>query len=126
MAAGDYELAVSMYLWAYVNVGEKKGGPLGFNIPNPLPTAYYSLGVLKGVRHPNAARFFLGWLGSEGCKIQEKTNWGRAAPFKGSRKEKLYRGITLSYPPSIEVVPDRNKYTLDMLKALGVNKKKKK
>jgi len=123
MAAGDYQLAISMYLWAYVSVGEQKGGPLGFNIPNPLPTAWYNMCVLKkGIQNPNAARVFLGWLGSEGCKIQEKVNWGRAAPFKGSHKEKLYKGITLAYPPTVEQVPDRSKYTLEMLKALGARK----
>jgi len=124
MAAGDYEVALSMYLHSYVQIAEQKGGPLGFNIPNPLPTSWHQLCVFKkGMKHPNAGKVFLGWLGSKGAKIMEDINWGQAMPFKGSRKENLYKRVTLSYPPTDAQVPDRQKYTLEMLKALGVRSK---
>jgi len=130
MAAGDYEVAVAMYLHSYVRVAEQKGGPLGFNLPNPLPTTRYNLCILKGIKNPNAAKVFLGWMGKKGSKMMEDSNWGRAPVFKGSRKEKLYKGLTLSYPPTPEQVPDSVKYTQEMVKAMGVSpdlmKKKKK
>ncbi len=127
MAAGDFEVAACMYLHSYVHVAEKKGGPLAFNVPDPIPTNRYKFGVLKqGIKNPNAGKVFLAWLAKEGGKMMEQINWGRAMPFKGSKKEKLYAGKKLGYPPPPEMVPDRHQYTLEMLKALGVSKSKRK
>jgi len=121
MAAGDYMMSHLMYLESCLFV-QKKGGPLSYNIPNPVPTAWYFYGVPKGIKHPNAAKVFLAWLGSKGFKLMEDLNWGEVAPFKGSRKEKFYKGKQRSYPPTDEQVPDRQKYNLEMLRALGVKK----
>ncbi len=122
MAAGEHMLAAPFYLHSYVEVAEKKGGPIGFNLPNPLPTSFYSYGIIKGAKQPNAGKLLLAWLGSKGYKLMDGINWGRAAPFGGTKKEKLYKGITLSLPPTDEQVPDRHKYVLEMTKALGIRK----
>jgi len=125
MAAGDYMLSAPMYLQSYVIVGEKKGGPLGFNLPNPLPTYFLNYGIIKGAKHPNAGKLLLSWLGSEGYKIMEDINWGWSVPFGGTKKEKLYgeiKDLKLAFPPTDEQVPDRHKWVLEMTKALGVRK----
>jgi len=122
MAAGEYMLAAPYYLHSYVEIGEKKGGPIGFNLPNPLPTSFYNYGIIKGAKHPNAGKVFLAWLGSKGYKLMDGINWGRAAPFAGTKKEPLYKGITLSLPPSDEQVPDRQKFVLEMTRAMGSRK----
>jgi len=122
MAAGEHMLAAPYYLHSYVEISEKKGGPIGYSLPNPLPTSFYHYGIIKGAKHPNAGRVFMAWLGSKGYKLMDGINWGRAAPFDGTKKEKLYEGITLSLPPSDEQVPDRHKYTLEMTRAMGARK----
>ena len=125
MAAGDYTMSVSMYLSSYVHVGEKKGGPLGFSVPNPVPTANTDYGIIKGIKNPNAAKVFLTWLGTKGFKLMDKVNWARSTPYRDTRAAELFKGKTLSLPPTPEQVPDRQKFTQEMLKALGVRKKKK-
>jgi len=125
MAAGDYYVGAPYYLHAYVLVGEQKGGPLGFSLPNPLPTYFLNFGIIKGARNPNAGKLLLSWLGSEGYKIMEDINWGRSVPFGGTRKEKLYKeikGLKLAFPPTDEQVPDRHKWVLEMTRAMGVRK----
>jgi len=71
-----------------------------------------------------AARILNGWLGSKGYRLMEDINRGWSAPFPGSRKEKFYKGKTIAFPPTPEQVPDRPKYTLEMLKAVGARKSK--
>ena len=53
-------------------------------------------------------------------------NWGRSAPYGGTKKEKLYKGLTLALPPTKAQVPNRREYILEMVKALGVRKRKSK
>jgi len=125
MAAGDYYMSVSMYLSSYVHVAEKKGGPLGFSVPDPLPTANTDYGIIKGIKNPNAAKVFLTWLGTKGFKLMDKVNWARSTPYRDTRAAELFKGKTLSLPPTVEQVPDRQKFTKEMLRALGVRKKKK-
>jgi len=125
MAAGEYMLGAPYYLHSYVFDGEQKGGPLGFNLPNPLPTSFYSYGIIKGAKNPNAGKLLLAWLGTKGYKMMDDINWGRSAPFGGTKKEPLYKGLTLALPPPKAMVPDRRKYVLEMTQALGVRKKKK-
>jgi ABC-type Fe3+ transport system substrate-binding protein len=122
MAAGEYMLGAPFYLHSYVELGEKKGGPIGFNLPNPLPTDFASYGIIKGAKHPNAGKLFMAWLGTKGYKMMDDINWGRSVPFGGTKKEKLYKGITLSFPPSSKQVPDTDKYILEMTKAMGARK----
>jgi len=119
MAAGEYMLGAPFYLHSYVEVAEKKGGPVGFNLPNPLPTYYLNFGIIKGAKHPHAGKLLLAWLGGKGYKIMEDINWGRSVPLGGTKKEKLYKGITLAFPPSDEQIPDRQKWVLEMARTLG-------
>jgi iron(III) transport system substrate-binding protein len=122
MAAGEYMLGAPFYLHSYVEVGEKQGGPIGYSLVNPLPTSMSTIGVIKGAKHPNAGKLLLAWLGSKGYKMMDDINWGRAVPFGGTKKEKLVKGITLSFPPTKQQVPDTAKYSIEMGKALGSRK----
>jgi ABC-type Fe3+ transport system substrate-binding protein len=122
MAAGEYMLAAPFYLHSYVEMAENKGGPIGYNLTNPLPTEFTSFGILQGAKHPNAGTLLLAWLGTKGYKMMDDINWGRSVPFGGTKKEKMYKGITLSFSPTKKQVPDTDKYILEMTKAMGARK----
>lgn len=74
LAGGQVSIAVGTY--AYTIEGLKKAGATVDWMPvTPLPVLSSAFGVLKTARHPNAARFFAGWMGSaEGQKIRYETS----------------------------------------------------
>src|ERR1043166_4497601 len=74
LAGGQVSIAVGTY--AYTIEGLKKAGATVDWIPaTPLPVLTSAFGVLKTAPHPNAARFFAGWMGSaEGQKIRYETS----------------------------------------------------
>jgi iron(III) transport system substrate-binding protein len=119
MAAGDYTLSLGTLLSAAVFTSQK-GGPLAWNIPDPVPTGFIKFAMLKKGKHPNAARVFLGWLGSKGFKLMDDVNPGRSVPFGGTYTDKLFKGKTLSWTPSRKQLPDRQEFFSQMLTALGV------
>ena len=121
MSAGQYMLSGSSMLQALVYVAQK-GGPVSWNLPDPIPINMVDFAVLKKARHPNAAKVLLSWLGSKGYKMWDDINWGRSVPYGGTLLEKAAQGKTLSFDPPYEVIPDRQKYEGEMIKALGVKK----
>jgi iron(III) transport system substrate-binding protein len=63
LAAGDYPVALTVYQ-TYLR-GQENGLPIGVNIPDPAAmTILYSY-LPKTAAHPNTAKLFLNWLGSE-------------------------------------------------------------
>jgi ABC-type Fe3+ transport system substrate-binding protein len=74
LAGGQVSIAVGTY--AYTIEGLKKAGATVDWMPvTPLPVLTSAFGVLKTAPHPNAARFFAGWMGSaEGQKIRYETS----------------------------------------------------
>jgi iron(III) transport system substrate-binding protein len=74
LAGGQVSVAVGTY--AYTIEGLKKqGAPVDWVAPSPLPVLTSAVGVLKTAAHPNAARFFAGWLGTpEGQRIRYNTS----------------------------------------------------
>ena len=69
LAGGQAPLAVGVYAYA-VNKLKKKGATIDWVPVSPLPLLTSALGVVKTAPHPNAARFFAGWMGTlEGQKI---------------------------------------------------------
>jgi iron(III) transport system substrate-binding protein len=74
LAGGQVHVAVGTY--AYTIEGLKKqGAPVDWIAASPLPVLNSALGVLKTAPHPNAARFFAGWLsGPEGQRIRYSTS----------------------------------------------------
>jgi iron(III) transport system substrate-binding protein len=125
MAAGDHMMSATGYISSAVHV-VKKGGPIAWNVPDVIPLQLTYFGILKNAKHPNASKLFLGWLGSKGYKIMDGVNWGRSAPYGGTRTEKEFAGKTLSFPPTDEQIPDRQAFVKQVLGKLGVKAKKKK
>jgi len=69
LAGGQAPVAVGLYGYA-VDKLKKKGAPIEWVPVSPLPLLTSALGVVKTAPHPNAAKFFAGWLGTiEGQKI---------------------------------------------------------
>ncbi len=62
----------------------QKGGPVAWNFPDPIPAYTLDFAVMKKARHPNAAKVFLGWLGSKGFKVRNEINLGRGVPYGGT------------------------------------------
>lgn len=69
LAGGQAPLAIGVYAYA-VSKLKQKGAPVDWLPVNPLPMLTSAMGVVKTAPHPNAARFFAGWMGTlEGQKI---------------------------------------------------------
>jgi len=69
LASGQAPIAVGAYGYK-IDQTQKKGAPVDWVPLSPLPMLTSALGVLKTAAHPNAAKFFAGWLGTtEGQKI---------------------------------------------------------
>jgi iron(III) transport system substrate-binding protein len=69
LAGGQAPIAVGLYAYA-VDKQRKKGATIDWVPVSPLPLLTSALGVVKTAPHPNAARFFAGWMGTiEGQKI---------------------------------------------------------
>jgi len=69
LAGGQAPLAIGVYAYA-VSKLKQKGAPVDWLPVNPLPMLTSAMGVPKTAPHPNAARFFAGWMGTlEGQKV---------------------------------------------------------
>ena len=69
LAGGQAPIAVGVYAYA-VDKLKKKGATIDWVPVSPLPLLTSALGVVKTAPHPNAAKFFAGWMGTiEGQKI---------------------------------------------------------
>jgi iron(III) transport system substrate-binding protein len=74
LAGGQVSVAIGTY--AYTIERLKKAGATVDWVPvAPLPVLTSAVGVLKTAPHPNAARFFAGWMGTtEGQKVRYETS----------------------------------------------------
>lgn len=122
MSAGQYMLS-SDPLLASAKTVQDKGGNLDWIAPDTVPAGIVKAGILKkNVKHPNAAKLFLGWEGSEGYKLLDKGNPARSLPFGGTYTAKLFAGKTMSWTPTKEQLPDRQAFFNKASTALGVPK----
>ncbi len=119
MAAGQYMLSAAGMVSSAQYV-MKKGGPLAYNPPDPIPIHFQPSAVLKKARHPNAAKVFLGWLGSKGFRVWDEINPGRGVPYGGTILDKEFKGKRLAFPPTREQLHDSQGFEKDLMKALGV------
>jgi len=70
LAGGQVSLAVGTYAFTIEGL-KKQGAAVDWVVVSPLPVLTSAEGVLKTAAHPNAARFFAGWMGTpEGQKIR--------------------------------------------------------
>ncbi len=98
----------------------QKGGPVAWNFPDPIPAYTLDFAVMKKARHPNAAKVFLGWLGSKGFKVRNEINLGRGVPYGGTLLDKEFKGKPLSFPLSRKALPDSQGFEKKMMQALDV------
>ena len=70
LAGGQVSIAVGTYAFTIEGL-KKRGASVDWVAPSPLPVLTSAEGVLKTAAHPNAARFFAGWMGTaEAQKIR--------------------------------------------------------
>lgn len=70
LAGGQVSIAVGTYAFTIEGL-KKQGAAVDWITVSPLPVLTSAEGVLKTAPHPNAARFFAGWMGTpEGQKIR--------------------------------------------------------
>ena len=70
LAGGQVSIAVGTYAYTIERL-KKAGATVDWVPAAPLPVLTSAVGVLKTAPHPNAARFFAGWMGTtEGQKIR--------------------------------------------------------
>ncbi len=120
MAAGQYMLSADILL-AAANLVKMKGGPIDWIAPDPVPAGMVKNGILKkNVKHPNAARVFLGWMGAKGYQYVNEGNPARAVSFGDTYTAKLFEGRKMSWTPTIKQLPDREGFFKAAIEALGV------
>jgi iron(III) transport system substrate-binding protein len=70
LAGGQVSIAVGTYAFTIEGL-KKRGAAVDWVAPSPLPVLTSAEGVLKSAPHPNAGRFFAGWMGTaEAQKIR--------------------------------------------------------
>ena len=70
LAGGQVSIAVGTYAFTIEGL-KKQGATVDWVAVSPLPVLTSAEGVLKTAAHPNAGRFFAGWMGTaEGQKIR--------------------------------------------------------
>ncbi|HEY7555865.1 MAG TPA: extracellular solute-binding protein [Candidatus Binatia bacterium] len=74
LAGGQVSIAIGTYAYTIERL-KKQGAAVDWVAVSPLPVLTSAVGVLKTAPHPDAARFFAGWLGTaEGQKIRYTTS----------------------------------------------------
>ena len=70
LAGGQVSIAVGTYAFTIEGL-KKQGAAVDWVAVSPLPVLTSAEGILKTAAHPNAGRFFAGWMGTaEGQKIR--------------------------------------------------------
>jgi ABC-type Fe3+ transport system substrate-binding protein len=73
LAGGQVSIAVGTYAFTIEGL-KKRGAAVDWVAVSPLPVLTSAEAVLKTAPHPNAARFFAGWMATpEGQKIRQAT-----------------------------------------------------
>ena len=73
LAGGQVSIAVGTYAYTIERL-KRQGAAVDWVAVSPLPVLTSAEGVLKTAAHPNAARFFAGWMGTpDGQKIRYAT-----------------------------------------------------
>jgi iron(III) transport system substrate-binding protein len=74
LAGGQVSIAVGTYAYTVERL-KKQGAAVDWVAASPLPVLTSAVGVLKTAAHPNAARFFAGWMGTaDGQNIRYSTS----------------------------------------------------
>lgn len=113
LAGGQAPLAIGVYAYA-VSKLKQKGAPVEWLPVTPLPVLTSAMGVMKTAPHPNAARFFAGWMGTlDGQKIiyeysgqatlVGKNDYGAVAERLKTAKPKIILETDANYAAILDV-----------------------
>jgi iron(III) transport system substrate-binding protein len=118
LAGGQVSLAVGTY--AYTIERLKRNGAAVDWIPvSPLPVLTSAVGVLKTAPHPNAARFFAGWMGTtEGQRIRYEAT-GQANEVGRNAIGAVADRIKAAHPPVILETDKNFTAILEIQRELG-------
>ncbi|HEY7322191.1 MAG TPA: extracellular solute-binding protein [Candidatus Binatia bacterium] len=118
LAGGQVSIAVGTYAYTIEKL-KKAGAPVDWIPVAPLPVLTSAVGVLKTAPHPNAARFFAGWMGTtEGQKVRYETS-GQANEVGKNAIGAVAERIKTTHP-AIILETDKNFSTiLEIQRELG-------
>jgi len=89
LALNEFDLALPIPEFAaYLEV--RRGAPVGYHCPEPVPTQTGPLSVLKGAPNPNAGRLFINWLISKEGQIAVNTYIGTIPVHKDLQRAEFY------------------------------------
>jgi iron(III) transport system substrate-binding protein len=84
------EVRVGLTVTTRLQQAHQRGAPVAWVYPEPLPVTQLVFGVIKGAKHPNAAKLLVHWLSSpEGGLIYEKMTFRGNPYIKGSEMAKV-------------------------------------
>ncbi len=83
--AGELSVAIPSSEFR-VSLMQKRGAPVGYHCPEPVPASVAELGILKGNPHPNASRLYVNWLLSKE---------GQVAQFYASHSVPVHKDLQL-------------------------------
>jgi ABC-type Fe3+ transport system substrate-binding protein len=89
LAVNEFDLALPIPEFAAVTE-LRRGAPVGYHCPEPVPTQTGPLSVLKGAPHQNAARLFINWLISKEGQIAVNTYVGTNPVHKDLQRPEFY------------------------------------
>ena len=96
VASGEAHVGITIV--TRLQGARKKGAPVAWVYPDPLPMIQLVFGVLKGAKHPNAAKLLVHWLSSpEGALMYEKITMRGNPWVKGSELGKVMASHNTAY-----------------------------
>lgn len=96
VGAGEFEIAAPSAMNRVIRL-VRKGAPVGFHCPDPIPFSVSEVGIMKGNPHINASRIFVNWLLSKE---------GQIAQFYGDASTPIHIGLRrpefLAFPDAVK------------------------
>jgi ABC-type Fe3+ transport system substrate-binding protein len=89
LAVNEFDLALPVPEFAVV-VERKRGAPVGYHCPEPVPTQTGPLSVLTGAPHANAARLFINWMISKEGQMAVSTYVGTIPAHRELQRAEFY------------------------------------
>jgi ABC-type Fe3+ transport system substrate-binding protein len=89
LAVNEFDLALPIPEFAVV-IEKKRGAPVGYHCPEPVPTQTGPLSVFKGAPNTNAARLFINWMISKEGQMAASTYVGTIPAHTGLQRAEFY------------------------------------
>lgn len=125
LAAGEAPLAIGTYAYKVMWYARDKKAPIDFvDTTNPMGASNFVSYTLKGAKHPNAAKLFVGWLSSpEALKILEDISFkGQLIPGSDTIEYKRFKKNNIEFimesPDTVKVSTSLEKKASEILGAI--------